>query len=50
MRKRFSHERRQMLEQRDEHAELVRYAENERQMQHRREQRHYANILRRAWW
>jgi metal-responsive CopG/Arc/MetJ family transcriptional regulator len=47
---RLHRERRQLLDQRDEHQELVRYADNERQMEQRREQRRQANILRRAWW
>jgi hypothetical protein len=42
-------ERRQLLEQREEHTELVRHAEAERSIQPRREQRRQANVFRRAW-
>ena len=43
--------RRQLLEQRDENKELVRYAQNERDAAERREERSRAPAWRRAkWW
>lgn len=52
---RLHRERRQLLEQRDEHTELVEYVEEERSLQQRREDREQrraqAGVLTRAkWW
>jgi TolA-binding protein len=47
---RLNRERRQLLEQREENNELVRYAQSEREAAERREKRRQANVVRRAWW
>ena len=47
---RLNRERRQLLEQREENNELVRYAQSEREAAERREERRHANAFRRAWW
>jgi septal ring factor EnvC (AmiA/AmiB activator) len=47
---RLNRERRQLLEQREENNELVRYAQSEREAVERREKRRQANMFRRAWW
>lgn len=41
---------RALIEQRDEHDELVRFAEEERIDRQRDRERRQANIVRRAWW
>ena len=46
---RLNRERRQLLEQREEHDELVRYVDDERRLQRRREERQQQHALRRAW-
>ena len=51
---RLNRERRQLLEQREENQELVKFAEEQRSLEHRRadreERRLQANIVRRGWW
>lgn len=41
---------RKLIDTREEHDELVEYVEEERSLQHRREERSQANVFQRAWW
>lgn len=47
---RLTRERRQLLEQRGEHDELVRYAQDEREQRERRQERRQEPAWTRAWW
>lgn len=47
---RLHRERRQILEQRNENTELVRYAETERERRERERERRQHNVFKRAWW
>ena len=47
---RLHRERRQLLEQREEHSELVATVQREQTLKEQREKRRQANMFRRAWW
>jgi hypothetical protein len=47
---RLQRERRQLLEQREEHHELVNYAENQRENEQRARERRKQPVWTRAWW
>lgn len=47
---RLNRERRQLLEQRGEHTDLVRAVEQEQSLEERREKRKQSNVFRRTWW
>lgn len=48
---RLRRERRQLLEQRDEHTDLVRWGESEREREQRRQEKEEQPVWRRAkWW
>ena len=47
---RLNRERRQLLEQREEHSELVRYAENQREQEQSAHERRKKPAWTRAWW
>ena len=47
---RLNRERRQLLEQREEHSELVRYAEGQREQEQNARERRTKPAWTRAWW
>jgi Arc/MetJ-type ribon-helix-helix transcriptional regulator len=47
---RLNRERRQLLEQREEHGELVRYAEDQREQEQNARERRKKPAWTRAWW